>query len=228
MEIAALVRAHAAFVTWCRHKQAVLDNTIHLPSTHPLRIAVSRTLCGDPMGAFRLQADCVACRAAEAWGDEKVARVTGAPSCVDMFYGASLKALVEAGKPHVASQLHHRRRLSLAGFTQLLDTLAHAETFMNAARALATSPPRITAKLDAAERRFRESWARALAELRGVPIDTHALFVTAAALCRVGLPAEVASIIQAMLVGWPMALADTPPRKRRRLAVPAPTLQTES
>jgi len=213
MDFAALVRARETFVTWCRHKEAVLDTTTRLfPPKHPLRIAVSRALCGDPLGPFRFVADGAACRAGNTFGDAFVTHVTGVPAVVDLFYGASLRALVATRTPAEASW-QHSRRLPLQEFTRLLDTLPCAESFMDAARALAR-PRRDAARLDAAQQRFRCRWARALRALRGTSIDTSALSVVAAALRRASLPVEVASIVQTMLLGWPLALTDAAPGER--------------
>ena len=55
-------------------------------------------------------------------------------------------------------------------------------------------------------------------ELRGAGIAAHALAAVETELRRVRLPAEISSIVQKMLVGWPVSIADDPPRKRRRLA----------
>ena len=123
----------------------------------------------------------------------------------------------EPGPSLLSTQPRHSQWLSLADFTFMLDTIYHAEAFMDSARAL-TSIPRIKAKLDNTEQRFRASWERALMELRGAGIAAHALAVVETELRRVGLPAEIASIVQKMLVGWPVSIADPPPRKRRRLA----------
>ena len=218
MDAGVLLHAHDKFVAWCRHKETVLAATTHLfPEKHPLRTAVSRALCGDPLGSFRLQADNAACHIGDVSGRERIAHMAGERACVDLFYGASLRALVEKESEPMSTQPRHSQWLSLADFTRMLDTIYHAESFMNSVRAL-TSPPRIKAKLDSTEQRFRASWERALMELRAVAIDAHALGVVETELRRLGLPAEISSIVQKMLVGWPVAIADPPPRKRRRLA----------
>ena len=210
MNTEVLTHAHDKFVRWCRHKEAVLAATTHLfPEKHPLRIAISRALCGDPLGPFRLQADNAACHAGDVFLD-----AAGERSCTDLFYGASLRALVEEEPCPLPTQPRHSQWLSLPDFTRMLDTMYHAEAFMNSARAL--SNLHIKTKLDSAERRFRQGWERALVEVRGATIAAHALGVVETELRRFGLPAEVSSLVQQMLVGWPVAISD-PPRKRRRL-----------
>ena len=64
-----------------------------------------------------------------------VAPGAGEQACVDLFYGASLRALVEKEPGPSLLSTGHSQWLSLADFTRLLDTIYRAETFMDSARA---------------------------------------------------------------------------------------------
>ena len=227
MDAAALLRCHEAFVGWCQVKESVLAIAEHLfPPKHALYQAVVRALVGDPLSACRLVADNSACCLCDALGEETFARVSGDHACVDLFYGASLRALVAGGEatPRHRQAGHgiatrHSEALTLderAIFTEL-SRLGHA--FATSARTLTTAP-RLQRKMDACEARFLSAWSKVQLALRGVRVDTRPLVVAGMALRRCGLPSGVSALVLSLLVELPemSVFMDAPHGKRRRLA----------
>ena len=216
-DVEPILRAHELFVAWCSHKETVLATVAHVyPPQHGLRIAVSRALCGDPLSFGRLLADNAACLACSALGVEEFTRLTGAQACTELFYGSSLRALVAGdAAPKAPPHGRHSQWLTLEEWVVITDLARLAEVFVSSAHAL-TGLPRVTRKLDVCERRWLDSWGKALRALRGVSVDTRALRIIEMALRRRGLPSDVSALIRRLFVSWPRAMDDAPRTKRRR------------
>ena len=214
-----LLRAHALFVKWRRHKHAVLRLVEHLfTENHHLRIAICCALCGDPLAQFTLQADDAACRLAVAVGDSEFARLCGGRA-TELFYGAPPRALSEA-EPATMSHRRHSQWLRLTDYIAIIDAEHYARAFMDSVRAL-TALPRITAKLDSCESCFGGSWRHVLAALRGVRKDLASACDIDLVLRRRGLPANISHEILALVVEWPQTIdqIDQAHRKKRRRKV---------
>ena len=217
--LAIILHCHAQFLAFCAEKETVLDFVAHVfPPEHALRQAVTRALWGDVLSSFRLAADDVCCQLCGVLGDEEFTKKTSGKPCTDLFYGASLQALV-LGASARPQETHgfHSQWLPLEIWSRIVELPQVARGFMTSARALPV-PPRIAAKFDRCEARFRESWARVVKALRSVRVDTRQLVVVHMALRRI-LARETAEHVLCFYARFPIAIEDAPPRaKRRRLA----------
>ena len=218
-----ILHAHECFLAFSVEKEHILGIIGYaFPPAHPLRIATTRALIGDPLSAFRFSCDDACCRLCSALGDAAFEEQTAGKACTEFFYGASLRALV-AGMP-APQPPQSAKSLTLGDWSRIMDLPSAAQGFMNSARAL--SSPQHRRKLDACEARFWKAWREeVLCALHHVRIDMSELVVVHMALLRF-LPGEIAQLVLRMYARLPgESEDDQPPRKRRRRIGPPAAAQ---
>ena len=188
------LHARELFLRWRRDREACATiATWRYPLTHKVRKGLCRVLLGEPLGAYRMEADRCACLYdANAQGDPfDMDDAMRAPT--DCFYGPRLRGLYDEVGLALSPHALHSKCLAAHELARFRELPARASDFMDAVEGL---PHHAAGKrLVDSRRRVSRSLREVTAIAEHTEKDRDASYKVVLCCWRVGLTSDMAKYI---------------------------------